>query len=125
MKTILIVEDTEDYSDALKHTLTQKGYNVVVAATGQEGLAKAISEKPDLILMDVMLPDQDGAETVLQIKEQPFLTNVRIVFLTALTSDSKSGDNTIMVQGWDYPSISKMLDQDEIVKRVAQYLAGL
>ena len=122
MKTVLIVEDTQDYSDALKATLTHKGYNVLTAASGQEGLEKALRNKPDLVLMDVMMPDQDGPETALMFKAQASLVDIPIVFLSALTSDKAPGDNVIIVQGRAYPTISKMLDQAEIVRKIGQYV---
>ncbi|MEI6437303.1 MAG: response regulator [Candidatus Omnitrophota bacterium] len=123
MKTILIVEDTQDYADALSFILSRKGFNVALAPDGATGVTKAVRLKPDLILMDVMLPDQDGAETVTQIREHQALSGIPIVFLTALTSDNKPGDQTIVVHDRPYPALSKMLGQDEIVKRVEQFLA--
>jgi DNA-binding response OmpR family regulator len=123
MKTVLIVEDSQDYSDGLKFCLSRKGYNVVTAKNGREGLQKAVGMKPDLILMDVMMPDQDGAETVAQIRAQVSPVKAPIIFLTALTSESDSGDNVLMVQGEAFPMISKMTDHEEITRVVARHLS--
>lgn len=122
MKTVLIVEDTQDFSDSIKFFLSHKGYNVVTAANGKDGLEQAMRFKPDLILMDVLMPGQDGAETALQVREQRSLRGVPIVFLTALASEKHSKENVIMIHGQAYPAIPKMTDQQEILKRVRHYL---
>ncbi|MBF0485363.1 MAG: response regulator [Candidatus Omnitrophica bacterium] len=122
MKTVLVVEDMKDYSDCLELILSQKGYKVVTAANGAEGLEKAKSVKPDLILMDIFMPDQDGGETVLKIKSDSSLRNIPIIFLTALASGSGSDSDPIVVDGQEYPAISKMADKEEIIKKVGEYL---
>ena len=122
MKTVLIVEDMKDFADCLKFVLTHKGYNVVTAENGIEGLEQAMKVKPDLILLDVFMPDQDGPETAMLMREQLALMRVPIVFLTALTSGASTDDNEIVIQGESYPAISKMMDQEEIARRVSQFL---
>jgi len=122
MKTVLVVEDTQDYADCLAHVLSQQGYKVVTAAEGMEGLQKAIAIKPDLILMDLFMPDQDGADVISRIRKQPALANTVIVFLTALSSGTGAEGEGITVDGREYPVISKMADQKEILRKVGQYI---
>jgi CheY-like chemotaxis protein len=80
---ILYVEDNEDNVYMLKNRLTRAGFTVVVAVNGTQGIAMATSEQPDLILMDVTLPDIDGEEATRQIKANPATKHIPIVALTA------------------------------------------
>jgi len=119
MKTVLIVEDTKDYAENLRVILLQAGYNVVVALDGKEGLEQAIHIKPDLILMDLLMPEQDGVETTIKIKENESLKNVPVIFLTAVTSGE---DVTTSVNGKDIFTISKMVNQEKLLNKIREYL---
>lgn len=79
-KKILIIEDEKSISDIIKFNLTKEGFVVETAFDGQEGFEKAISEKPDLILLDIMLPIMDGFAVCRKIREK---SNVPILMLTA------------------------------------------
>src|SRR5438270_11268056 len=78
-KRILIVEDQEDLRGILRDLLTGSGYEVAEAADGRDGVAKAKSERPDLILMDIQLPILDGYETTRQIREDPNIATTPII----------------------------------------------
>ena len=80
---ILIVEDEEPIMMGLRENLAVAGYEVVEAITGTEGLAKGIKEKPDLILLDVMMPGMDGVATYRAVREIPEAADTPIVFMTA------------------------------------------
>jgi two-component system cell cycle response regulator DivK len=88
-KRILVVEDQDDLRAILRDFLTASGYDVVEAADGGEGVAKALSERPDLILMDIQLPVLDGYETTRQIKAQP---NLKATPIIAVSSYAMKGD---------------------------------
>ncbi len=83
MPKILLVEDNEMNRDMLSRRLERRGYQVVVAVDGQEGVALAQSEAPDLILMDMSLPALDGWEASRQLKAAPATTSIPIIALTA------------------------------------------
>jgi CheY-like chemotaxis protein len=83
MKTILIVDDESSIADALTLLLTDEGYRVVTAADGREGLAKMEAEKPDLALVDIMMPMMDGYEMVHRVRENPELRRKPIIMMTA------------------------------------------
>jgi two-component system cell cycle response regulator DivK len=83
MAKILIVEDNEMNRDMLSRRLQRKGYEVVVAVDGQEGVTMATSESPDLILMDMSLPVLDGWEATRQIKGNEATRRIPIIALTA------------------------------------------
>jgi PleD family two-component response regulator len=78
-KRILVVEDQEDLRGILRDLLTRSGYEVAEAADGRDGVAKAQSERPDLILMDIQLPVLDGYEATRQIKADPNLKATPII----------------------------------------------
>jgi two-component system, cell cycle response regulator DivK len=88
-KRILIVEDQEDLRGVLRDLLSGSGYAVVEAADGQDGVSKAKSERPDLILMDIQLPVIDGYEATRQIKVDPMLAKTPII---AVSSFAMKGD---------------------------------
>jgi two-component system, cell cycle response regulator DivK len=88
-KRILVVEDQEDLRGVLRDLLTGSGFDVAEAADGQAGVAKAKSERPDLILMDIQLPGIDGYEASRQIKADPDLTATPII---SVSSFAMKGD---------------------------------
>ena len=88
-KRILIVEDTEDNRQILRDLLTAAGYDLLEAVDGEQGVAMARAEKPDLILMDIQLPQIDGYEATRRIKADPALRHIPII---AVTSYALSGD---------------------------------
>ena len=89
MKRILIVEDQDDLRGVLRDLLSGSGYAVIEASDGQDGVTKAKSEHPDLILMDIQLPVLDGYEATRQIKADPTLAKMPII---AVSSFAMKGD---------------------------------
>jgi CheY-like chemotaxis protein len=83
MPTILLVEDNEMNRDMLTRRLERKGYSVIAAQTGEQGVLVARSEKPDLILMDILLPGINGLETTRLLKNGEATHNIPIIALTA------------------------------------------
>lgn len=83
MKKILYVEDNEMNRDMLGRRLSRRDYEVIFAFDGQEGLDKMKSEKPDLVLMDMGLPVLDGWEATTKAKEDPEISHIPIIALTA------------------------------------------
>lgn len=84
---VLVVDDEESILELLKYNLEKQGYEVKTASNGFEAVEKAKKFQPDLILLDIMMPDQDGVETCRQIREVPELANVFIIFLTARSEE--------------------------------------
>lgn len=89
MKKILVVEDNEMNRDMLCRRLERKGYTVLIAVDGAEGVRLAQAEKPDLILMDMSLPVLDGWEATRRLKTDPQTQSITIV---ALTAHAMAGD---------------------------------
>lgn len=86
---ILLVEDNEMNRDMLSRRLERKGYEVVIAVDGQQGVAMAQTEVPDLILMDMSLPVLDGWAATRQLKAMP---NTQTIPIVALTAHAMAGD---------------------------------
>lgn len=86
-QTILLVDDEEDILEFLSYNLKKNGYNVHTASDGEEGIRKALKVKPDLIILDVMMPKMDGIETCEQMRSISDLGNPIIIFLTARSED--------------------------------------
>ncbi|CCB68523.1 response regulator transcription factor [Flavobacterium branchiophilum] len=84
---ILIVDDDVDILEIISYNLNQEGYQVMTATNGVEAIAKAKSEKPHLILLDIMMPVMDGMEACEQIRKIPELKDILIAFLTARNED--------------------------------------
>ena len=84
---ILVVDDEKDILELLKYNLSKEGYEVKTASDGIKGVEIAKSFLPDLILLDIMMPKQDGVETCRQIREQPEMANTFEIFLTARSEE--------------------------------------
>jgi two-component system, cell cycle response regulator DivK len=83
MPKILLVEDNEMNRDMLLRRLTRNGFEIVIAVDGREGVDKAASERPDLILMDMSLPTMDGWEATRHVKADPTTKGIPVIALTA------------------------------------------
>jgi two-component system alkaline phosphatase synthesis response regulator PhoP len=86
MKSILIVDDETDIVELLSYNLKKEGYTVLSATNGKESLQQAES-KPDLLLLDVMMPHLDGFEVLKQLRKNPATENIPVIFLTAKSSE--------------------------------------
>jgi len=84
---ILVVDDEQDILELMRLTLNKEGYEVHVAANGQQAIEKAKKIKPELILMDVMMPVMDGMEACRQLKEDSETSDIPIIFLTARSEE--------------------------------------
>lgn len=83
-KRILIVEDELDIREAMAEALTQEGFAVSTAVNGSEGLEKAIAEKPDLILLDIVMPVMDGHEMLEKLRADDWGESAKVIMLTSM-----------------------------------------
>lgn len=117
-KTILIVEDEDAVRELEKFILEQEGFDVMEARDGLEGLAKAEFKKPDLILLDLMMPDVSGGRMFDEMKDHPATSGIPIVVVTGKpdaheTFDDQIGpDNVIM----------KPFESDALIARIKQHI---
>ncbi len=116
MPTILIVEDNEVNRDMLSRRLSRRGYQVLTAVDGQEGVTVAQSQNPDLILMDLSLPVMDGWEATKRLKAAPETQSIPIIALTAhaLMSDRdqaiEAGCDDYETKPIDFPRLLEKLE---------------
>lgn len=81
---ILVVEDYPGDQKMITMALKSEAYEVIIASDGKEGIAKARSEKPDLIIMDVMMPEEDGLDACRELKNDPLCSHIPIVIHTSI-----------------------------------------
>lgn len=117
---ILIVDDVISNVLLLKVLLTNEKFNIVTAGNGTQALQQVEKEKPDLVLLDVMMPDISGFDVAKRMKENPEMSEIPIIFLTALnsTSDIVMG---FRVGGNDF--ISKPFNKEELIIRVTHQIS--
>lgn len=116
---ILIVDDTPENLALLSDALEDAGYLVLVALDGSSALNRIQRRRPDLILLDALMPGLDGFETCRQIKSQPDTANIPVLFMTALT------DSEHVVKGFEAGAIdyvTKPIECNEVLARVASHL---
>ncbi len=124
-KKILIVDDDPDLVEAVSMILEAKNYEVSAAYGGIEGLQKAKSENPDLIVLDVMMPDKDGYAVCKELKADPQLRNIPVLLLTAVVSKIATTRYTqqmgMETEADDY--IDKPVEPEVLVKRIETLLS--
>ncbi len=120
-KTILIVEDEPKNLTLLRDLLQVSGYSTIEAGNGKQGVELAKSQKPDLILMDIQMPEMDGLEATQILKADATTSNIPIL---ALTSYAMKGDEERILQAGCDGYLAKPIDIKELLKIVAEYLSG-
>jgi len=121
VKKILLVEDNEMNRDMLSRRLTKRGYALVMAVDGAEGVAMARSESPDLVLMDMGLPVIDGWTATRQIKANPALARIPVIALTAETAE---GDREKCLASGCDDYDTKPVDLERLIGKIEALLAG-
>jgi two-component system cell cycle response regulator DivK len=119
MAKILLVEDNEMNRDMLSRRLERRGYEVVIAVDGGEGVAMARSENPDLILMDMSLPVVDGWEATRQLKAAPETGTIPII---ALTAHAMSGDREKAIEAGCDDYDTKPIDLPNLLEKIETLL---
>lgn len=120
-KKILIVDDNQDSRELVAKVLKNKGYQTTEAADGEEALERAVSEKPDLILLDISIPKIDGYEVARRLKSQEEFRDIPIIALTAHAM--KGNREKVIVEGFE-GYISKPIDVRKFPEQVRSYLRG-
>jgi len=115
-RKILVVDDERDILSLLQHHLNAQGYQVITATTGAQAIAKAISEKPDLITLDLLLPDRHGLDVLRELKERPQTTRIPVVVLS-VAQDETDG---YRLGALDY--IVKPVDENQLLETISQIL---
>ena len=118
-RRILVVEDHEENRRIMRDLLTAAGYEMLEALTGEEGVASAEAERPDLILMDIQLPGIDGYETTRRIKAIPALRAISII---AVTSFALSGDDRKALAAGCDAYVTKPFSPRALLAKIREYV---
>jgi DNA-binding response OmpR family regulator len=117
---ILIVEDDKFLQNVLAKKLTKEGYEVIQAFDGEEGLQQIITQKPDLILLDIILPKKNGFFLLEEIKNDPELSKVPVIIVSAL------GQAEDINKGMELGAVSYFvkakISLDDLIKKIKEYV---
>ena len=116
---ILIVEDHPLHMKLMEMTLRDKNYTLLKATDGEAALAVAMSQRPDLILMDIRLPKMDGFQVTKKLRENPAFSDTPII---ALTAHAMAGDRESVINSGCDAYLSKPIDTHELLEMVAERL---
>ena len=117
-QTILYIEDNPENRLLVKRVLQAEGYTVIEADSGKAGLSKAEATRPDLILMDINLPEIDGYELTRRLKQMPHLAGVPVV---AMTANVMKGDREKTLAAGCDGYIQKPIDVDQLPMQIARF----
>lgn len=125
MAKILVVDDDPDFVNLTRRILQRKGYEVVTAASGQQALAVMRKEKPDLVLLDIMMSYiLDGLDVSREMAQDPALKDVPVIMVTSLTGAraeaAQLSGEYVPVDEW----IHKPIDPDRLLARIEEALQG-
>ncbi len=118
-KKILVVDDEVDLVETLRFPLEMEGYEVLVSYNGEDGLNKARSESPDLIILDLMLPKLDGYKVCRLLKFDERYKHIPIIMLTAKTQEK---DRILGMETGANEYLTKPFEIDELINKIKSYL---
>jgi two-component system alkaline phosphatase synthesis response regulator PhoP len=120
MQTILIVEDDPQLQNALSDTFIREGFNTLRANDGIEGLQKALENSPNLVILDLLMPNMDGMTMLNELRKDASGRNMPVIILTNMQPDKEEIDKVMM----NYPSyfLIKTVALSEVVEKVREVL---
>jgi len=116
-KIILVIEDEKTLSTALNNKLSKEGFNVKQAFNGEEAYAMAEKEKPDFLLVDIIMPRQDGIKTLMKIRQQDWGKEIPAIILTNLSNDYRAEEFAKID-----PNVEYMIKSDTKINNVVEYI---
>ena len=122
--TILLIDDDEDFIESTKIVLESQSYEIITATSGDEGLTKSRESKPDLILLDIIMPVADGFTVAKKLKEDPALAKIPVVMLTSYSSKG-AGTGIPRSEGYELDAddyLNKPVEPAELLNAVKKHL---
>jgi len=119
-KTIMVVDDEPALLQLIEAILGTEGYNVIAVSNGREALEKLKKAKPDLVLLDMMMPGMSGREVCEKIRSDPKTKSIKVAFLTVAKFSEAGRDTLKKMKVSDY--ITKPFDNDDLLKRIKKIL---
>ncbi|MBU4353055.1 MAG: response regulator [Nanoarchaeota archaeon] len=120
-KKIMSVDDEKDFQEFIKILLEKEGYSVILAKNAKEALSKLKKTKPDLMLIDIMMPEMSGIELCEKIRANSKLKNLKVIFLTVLSASETSNKDIQRLNILDY--ITKPVESDDLLQKIKKALA--
>jgi CheY-like chemotaxis protein len=121
---ILLIDDDPDFVEATKAVLESRPYEIITALSGEEGLQKARAEKPDLVLLDIIMPGVDGFQVCQQLKKDPQLSRIPVIMITSFSEkymESSIGlSQGLSLEAEDF--VDKPVAPTELLIRVEKWL---
>lgn len=124
-KKILVVDDEPDLVAYLTALLEDHGFSVATAANGHEGLQKALAERPDLITLDITMPEESGVRLFRSLQENSSTANIPVVIITGISRDFKHFIETRKQVRPPAAYFEKPVDRDELLATIRRLLAGI
>ncbi len=119
MRKIMVVDDDRNLASLTKMALVSQGYEVTTIHDGLRVVEEVKKEKPDLILMDIMMPKINGGEVVKSIRKNPDLKSIPVIFLTGLVSEDEDfGSVGVNIEGEKFQSLGKPFELDHLFQVV-------
>ncbi len=117
----MIVDDEPDVLKLLNKRLSEVGYEVIEAQSGNEAIAKAKGQQPDLIILDIIMPDMDGAKTAEVLQSEPLTKNIPVIFLTCLLTKEEEEGKIGKIIGGKY-FIAKPYNPNELIEAITKHI---
>ncbi len=126
MARICLVEDDQNLAELTKTALVKNGHEVMLFHEARKALEAIKHRKPDLILMDIMMPQMSGTEAVRILRNDPNLKNIHVIFLTALISqkDKDVEESGITIDGINYKTLGKPYEIENLLKIAGSSIPG-
>jgi len=119
-KKILVIDDEDDFSFFTRKNLQRSDYEVIIASNGEDGIRIAQTARPDLILLDIMMPGMNGFEVLGKLKRDPLTQAIPVIMLTG-KDDDESRNRAAQLRDAGY--IVKPVEIEELHKRIRQVIA--
>ncbi len=119
-KKILLVDDEKEVVDIIQAKLIKDGFDVIVSYLGREGIIQARAHLPDIILMDIVLPDMDGADVIKELHDHRATVGIPVIFLSGIIG--RGGKMDITVGGRSYEAIGKPFTYMDLKDRIDHLL---
>lgn len=117
-KKILVVDDEQEVLELLEQRLSDQAYEVITAKAGRETIQKARNDRPQLILLDIVLPDMEGSEVARHLAEDPLTADIPILFLSGIVSKEENMPSEVNVGGRLYKAIGKPFSFDDLLSEI-------
>jgi len=124
-KKILVVDDEHEVAALVAKNLEVKGFKVMQALSGREAVSKAKMFLPDLILLDIILPDMDGSEVVQKLRRNDATRSIAVIFLSGIVSqDEEDPESEVRVGGEPYPALPKPFSVQQLLDKIDRVLTN-